>query len=320
MKIRFLRMFAALLICAITVGGCKSAGNTAQVLTTSSTSATTSTTPIQTPPFPGIPLLLTPPASPQPGSTVGGPFIPGEVMATLPVYPGATPTTDLNPGFGPPSFPSEQSIYISHAPGYQSASAQYTAPAAVADILDWYLAELGALGYTYHGEDDAGNGTVASRSVAFTLPSQPAVSVQVHVYTVSGSTLSPVFELLVIYTVPLPKPAAESLPGDIQSVKIDYLPGTANEVLKTFTDTQSVNNLVNLVNNLPVSPDYARTMPIGVSPQTLFTLTFRSISQGDIVVTDVTYDGIHFGDYPLLADPQNLFQKAVEQMLGIQSN
>jgi len=305
------------------VSGCKSAGTAAQALITSPTSTTTFTTtstiPIQTTPFmPPIPSLLTPLTSPQPGSTVGGPFIPGEVMATLPVYPGATPTTDLNPGFGPPSFPSEQAIYVSNAPGYQSASAQYSAPATVADILDWYLAELGALGYTYHGEDDTGNGTVASRSVAFVLLSQPAVSVQVHVYTGSGSSLSPVFELLVIYTVPLPKPAAESLPGDVESVKIDYMPGTANEVVKTFTDTQSVNNLVNLVNNLPVSPDYARSMPIGVAPQTLFTLTFHSISQGDIVITDVTYDGVHFGDYPLLADPQNLFQKAVEQMLGIQ--
>jgi hypothetical protein len=38
-------------------------------------------------------------------------------MATLPVYPGATPTTDFNPGFGPPSFPLEQPIYLSRSPG-----------------------------------------------------------------------------------------------------------------------------------------------------------------------------------------------------------
>jgi hypothetical protein len=238
-------------------------------------------------------------------------------MATLPVYPGATPTTDFNPGFGPPSFPLEQPIYLSRSPGYQSASAQYTTPATAEDILNWYSAELGALGYNHEGQEEGGNGTITTRSIAFFLPSQPAVSVQVHVYT-PGSSKTPVFELLVTYTVPLPKPSAESLPGDVESVKIDYMPGTANEVVKTFTDTQSVNNLVNLVNNLPVSPDYARSMPIGVAPQTLFTLTFHSISQGDIVITDVTYDGVHFGDYPLLADPQNLFQKAVEQMLGIQ--
>jgi hypothetical protein len=179
---------------------------------------------------------------------------------------------------------------------------------------------LGALGYTSHGEDGGGGGSVASRSIAFVLPSQPAVSVQVHVYTVSGSSMAPVFELLVTYTVPLPKPAAESLPGDIQSVKIDYLPGTSNEVTRTITDTKTINNLVNLVNNLPVSPGYARLGPMGVSPQTLFTLTFHSISRGDIVITDVTYDGVHFGDYPLLADPQNLFQQSVQQILGIQTH
>ena len=123
--------------------------------------------------------------------------------------------------------------------------------------MDWYLAELGALGYNNQGEDDGGNGTVTSRSVAFVLPSKPAVSVQFHVYTVSNSSMALVFELLVTYTVPLPKPAAESIPDDIQSVKIDYLPSTANEVTKTFTDTKSINSLVTLVNNLPVSPDYA---------------------------------------------------------------
>ena len=73
-----------------------------------------------------------------------------------------------------------------------------------------------------------GNGTIAYRGVAFVLPSQPAVSVEVHIYTDSGPSISPVFELLVIYIVPLPKPAAENLPNDIQNVRIDYLPNTAN--------------------------------------------------------------------------------------------
>ena len=301
MKIRFLRVFTPLIMCAILGAGCKSAG----------------ITPLALPPILSPASSL---ASPQPGSTVGGPFIPGEVIAALPVYTGATPTTYLNPGFGPPSFPSEQSIYVSNEPGYQSASAQYTAPASAADILGWYLAELGALGYTSHGEDGGGGGSVTSRSIAFVLPSQSAVSVQVHVYSVSGSSMAPVFELLVTYIVPLPKPTAESLPGDIQSVKIDYLPGTSNEVTRTITDTKTINNLVNLVDNLPVSPGYARLGPMGVSPQTLFTLTFHSISRGDIVITDVTYDGVHFGDYPLLADPQNLFQQAVQQILGIQTH
>jgi hypothetical protein len=306
MKIGPLLIFMALIISVILVVGCGPAGNTTPALTASSNNPTSST-PIST-------ILST-----QPGSIVGSPFLPGEVMATLPVYPGATPTTDFNPGFGPPSFPLEQPIYLSRSPGYQSASAQYTTPATAEDILNWYSAELGALGYNHEGQEEGGNGTITTRSIAFFLPSQPAVSVQVHVYT-PGSAKTPVFELLVTYTVPLPKPSAESLPGDVESVKIDYMPGTANEVIKTFKDTQSIQSLVNLVNSLPVAPDTLRTGQIGVSPQTLFSLTFHSIAQGNIKITDVTYDGVHFGDYPLLDDPHNLFQKAVEQMLGIQAN
>jgi len=306
MKIGPLLIFMVLIISITLVVGCGPAGNTTLALTTSPTNPA-SPTPISTVPF-------TPP-----GSTVGSPFLPGEVLATLPVYPSATPTTDFNPGFGPPSFPSEQPIYVSRSPGYQSASAQYTSPATAEDILNWYSAELGALGYNHNGEDEGGNGTITTRSIAFFLPSQPLVSVQVHGYT-PGSSTTPVFELLVTYTVPLPKPSAENLPGDVESVKIDYVPGTANEVVKTFKDTQSIQSLVNLVNSLPVAPDYVRTGPIGVSPQTLFSLIFHSISQGNIMITNVTYEGIHFGDYPLLDDPHNLFQKAVEQMLGIQIN
>ena len=56
MKIRFLRKIAALRH-VYYVGGCKSAGTIVQANTTSPTGTTTSTTP-------------------QPGSTVGSPFIP----------------------------------------------------------------------------------------------------------------------------------------------------------------------------------------------------------------------------------------------------
>jgi hypothetical protein len=38
------------------------------------------------------------------------------------------------------------------------------------------------------------------------------------------------------------------------------------------------------------------------------------------MITDVTYDGIHFGDYPLLSDPNNFFQVAVAKIAGIQTN
>jgi hypothetical protein len=287
---------------------------------TESVTAENSNLPIS-PPFLPTFVPATPLISPQSGTTVGSPFLPGEVLAGLPVYPNATPTTYLNPGFGPPSFPSEQTLYGSKIPGYQSASAEYTVTAVDADILDWYIAELGAQGYRHDGEDGGGNGTISTRSIAFYLPSQPLISVQVHVYFSAGSSTPPVFELLVTNTVPLPKPTEEKLPDDINSVQLDYAPDTANAVVKTVTDAQSVKDLVNMVNNLPVRPDYIILGGPGLLQQTLFLrLVFHSTSQGDITVTDVTFDGIHFGEYPLLDDPHNLLQEAVKQVLGIPGN
>ena len=160
MKIGPLLILMLLIISMILVVGCGPAGNTTPTLTASPTN-----------PTPPTPISTVP--STQPGSIVGNPFLPGEVMATLPVYPGATPTTDFNPGFGPPSFPLEQSIYVSRSPGYQSASAQYTTSATAEDILNWYSAELSTLGYNHNGEDDGGNGTITTRSIASSyLPSR----------------------------------------------------------------------------------------------------------------------------------------------------
>ena len=49
-------------------------------------------------------------------------FLPGEVLSDLPVYPGASPTTLLNTGSGPPSFPLSSPVYAGPSrPGYQSA-------------------------------------------------------------------------------------------------------------------------------------------------------------------------------------------------------
>lgn len=260
---------------------------------------------------------VTPLISPQPGSTVGGPFLPGEVMAGLPVYPGAMDTTEVNPGFGPPSFPAEMPLYGAKIPGYQSASAQYAVQATQEDILGWYQAQLGAKGYRSSGEDVAGSPTLISHSIPFFLPSQPLISVEVHVYNSPNNLESSVFELLVIYTVPLPKPAEESLPGDINSLQIDYAPGTANEVVKTITDSQIITTLVSMVNNLPVRPDYITTGgPIGAL-QTLYRLLFHSAARGDITITDTIISGIQMDDYPNLDDPHNLFQEALKQVLGI---
>ncbi len=261
----------------------------------------------------------------QSASTVisDGVFLPGVVLGSLPVYPGATPTTSVDSHYGPPSFPASQPIYTGPSrPGYQSASAQYTAQAAMGDILTWYAEELGREGYRkYHESVHGGKGSIG-RTTAFFLPSQPLVSMEVHVYGVYGVP-DPVFEILITYSVPLPKPPEEALPSDIDSVKVTYfgyLEGVLPRV-KTLTDKQDVMQLVNMVNALPVRPDYA-TGGSTKGPETIFSLVFHSPSEGDITVTSILggeETGVNIGDYPILEDTHNLLREAVKQVLGVQS-
>jgi hypothetical protein len=267
------------------------------------------------------PQTPTPSATPPPlATTVSSDhnFLPGEVLADLPVYPGATPTTFFNSGTGPPSYPLSEPAYASTLrPGYQSASAQFTVQATDENILSWYVNELGTEGYRNSFEERFGGGTISGQAITFFLPSQPLVSVEVHVYDVPGT---PVFELLVTYTVPLPKPPEEELPDDIDSIAMTYFSGNLTTV-KTITDSQAVTQLVSMVNALPVRPDYVSSCGFG-GPQTIFRLVFHSQSKGDITVSDIIgcgVTGIHIDNYPILEDTHGLLQEAVEQILGIQS-
>ncbi len=246
-------------------------------------------------------------------------FIPGNVLAGLPVYPGATPTTFLDSG-APVSVPFSRSILIgSLRPGYQSASAQYSVKAYDHDIMNWYVNELSTKGYRlYGGVSTFSMGTVGGEEIAFFLPSQPLVSVEVHLYDMAGET---VLELLVTYSVPLPKPPEENLPDDIDSITATYFSGNLTTV-KTITDSQTITQLVSMVNNLPVRPDYVYLCPIGVETRTIFSLVFHSQSKGNITVSDVIgcqVGGIYMGDYPILEDTHGLLREAVEQILGISS-
>jgi len=262
------------------------------------------------------------PATPSPlATTVSSEhtFLPGLVLAELPVYPSSTPTTFFNSGTGPPSFPLSEPAYASALrPGYQSASAQYTVQATDDDILSWYVNELGTNGYRKYSEGGFGGGTLSGHNMAFFLPSQPLVSVEVHVYDVPGA---PVFELLVTYSVPLPKPPEEKLPDDIESITVTYFSGVLPTV-KILTNSQVVMQLVSMVNALPVRPDYAYTgLLTSGGPRTIFSLVFHSQSKGDITVSDIIglqETGIHVDNYPILEDTHGLLQEAVEQILGSQ--
>jgi hypothetical protein len=269
------------------------------------------------------PQNTSPTATPNPTATTVASdhtFLPGEVLAGVPVYPGATPTTFLQ-SEAPISVPFSLPAYVgSSRPGYQSASAQYTVQAYDRDILSWYINELGAKGYRqFNGEEGFGAGTISGHEMAFFLPSQPLVSVEVHVYDMSGET---VLELLVIYSVPLPKPSEEELPDDIDSITATYFSGNLTTV-KTITDSQAVTQLVSMMNALPVRPGYVYSCPVGLETRTIFRLVFHSESEGNITVTYIIgcgETGIYIGNYPILEDVHGLLQEAVEQMLGIQGS
>ncbi|MDD5094394.1 MAG: hypothetical protein PHV74_08460 [Dehalococcoidia bacterium] len=188
------------------------------------------------------------------------------------------------------------------------------------DILSWYANELHPKGYRKYLEGGhGGEETISGRNMAFFLPSQPLLSVQVHVYDVPGA---PVFELLVTYSVPLPKPPEEQLPDDIDSITATYFSDFVPTV-KILTDSQVIMQLMSMVNILPVRPDYVYIGgPLAGGPQTIFRLVFHSQSKGDITVSDIISleeTGIHVGDYPILEDTHGLLREAVEQTLGAQS-
>ena len=256
------------------------------------------------------------PGPPASTPTSGHNFLPAEVLAGLPVYPGSTPTTFSNSVSGLPfSLP----LYASASrPGYQSACAQYGVQANQRDILSWYENELGSMGYRKYSEHGFSAGsTVSGYEGAFFLPSQPLVSVEVHEYDVPNAHA---FELLVIYSVPLPKSPEENLPDDIESVTVTYSPGNQPTV-KTITDSQTIMQLVNMVNSLPIRPDYFYTGGPSSGIQTIFCLNFHSQSKGDITVSDIIgfeETGVHVDNYPILEDIHGLLQEEVERILGIQ--
>jgi hypothetical protein len=268
------------------------------------------------------PQNTSPTATPNPTATTVASeysFIPGNVLAGLPVYPGAIPTTFLD-SEASVSVPFSRPLLIgSLRPGYQSASAQYSVKAYDHDIMNWYVNELSTKGYRlYGGVSTFSMGTVGGEEIAFFLPSQPLVSVEVHLYDMAGETI---LELLVTYSVPLPKPPEESLPDDIDSITVTYFSGNLTTV-KTITDSQTITQLVSMVNALPVRPDYVYSCPIGVETRTIFSLVFHSQSEGNITVSDVIgcqVGGIYMGDYPILEDVHGLLREAIEQVLGISS-
>lgn len=243
-------------------------------------------------------------------------FIPGLVLASLPVYPGATPTMIQNPGAWPPSYPMGHGMYEGPRRfGYQSASAQYSMNATDEDILDWYSEQLKKLGYLSDGESRGSGRGVTTWSRSFFLPSRPFVSVQVHTYW--GYDIG--FELLVVHDVPLPKPASAELPADIDSVKITYYRFSKPAIINTVAGHDDINSLVAAANRLPIRPDFSINQP-ATGPETVFRLVCHSPSQGDIEVTSILggdEGGVHVADRAILWDVHNQLRDEVERLVGV---
>ncbi|MDP2949889.1 MAG: hypothetical protein Q8P22_10175 [Chloroflexota bacterium] len=65
-------------------------------------------------------------------------FLPGQVIATLPVYPGAVGSVEMHVGSGLPSFPNEVPVCRGpRCPGLETASALYTSDATADDAFAW---------------------------------------------------------------------------------------------------------------------------------------------------------------------------------------
>jgi len=189
--------------------------------------------------------------------------------------------------------------------------------ALVRNIMGWYTKELDARGY----RDVGNNYGTGDYGTTFFLPSQPLIDVEVHVHAVPNVMPSTtVFEILVIYHVPLPKPPEEILPDDIDSITATYFSGV-EPIVKTITGSQVINQIVNMVNNLPVRPDYMYFGGISGSA-TIFSLLFHSKARGYITVTDVIghqETGIHIDDYPILEDVHGIFRENLGKILGVPS-
>ncbi len=249
-----------------------------------------------------------------------GRFIPGVVLLTIPLYPESEPTTfmEWQREGGPPASSVSSPLYANeNRPGYQAASAQYKVDSSSMAIMSWYEEILGEMGYKKYAESKWGMEKVSGWNTGFYLPSQPLVSVEVHTYQ-TPSFPSLVYELLVVNTIPLPKPEQEAIPRNINRIEIDYTGYLETAKPKrTITDNETIAELINMVNSLPVMPDFVFLGGTG-GPQTVFTVVFHSGLQGNITVTKVLggiNTGINIEGYPVLDDPHNLLHDRVKELI-----
>ncbi|MDP3063840.1 MAG: hypothetical protein Q8O40_11625 [Chloroflexota bacterium] len=249
-------------------------------------------------------------------------FLPGQVISTLPIYPGALGSAEVHVGGGPPSFPSEMSICRGpKCPGLQIASAVFSVDATADEVFAWYQDKLTAMGYERRGGGFAYLSDGRQKSTAvFISPDIITLTVQVHLYYKPDLAHSPtLFEVLVTYMAPLPRPAGSYLPPDVSRFDVTYSPGGDSlSTSKAITDSAVIRELVRIVNRMPVRADWLSwCSPDADSPPTA-TLVFQS-KAGTTTVSVIRGCPmrVEMAPYPDLQDSYNRLWDAVARLMGV---
>jgi|GEM_PF-1776818 len=239
------------------------------------------------------------------------PMPPGTVAVHVPLYPGASPTTqrEIFPTFDYPATP-----YI------KTAMETFLLPATVDTAVAWYQRRFAACSYTYSGLGSGSDGRGdASSGVRFTSRDNPSLVVQLSFEVDAGHTL-------VLYvaedTTQPARPAGSYLPAGLTQVRITYvLPipqspssGPQPEVHRTITGPSALRALVHAVNAL--AHFNAGLHSCGFDEEQSATLVFQSRTGQQIKVYDEPVCvGVVVGPYPALTDPSQTVWKAISALV-----
>ncbi|MBN2239721.1 MAG: hypothetical protein JW712_08100 [Dehalococcoidales bacterium] len=209
--------------------------------------------------------------------------------------------------------PSNRSVYLDpDDEQYITIIGEYIADAGIDATLERFESALEYRGFRKKSEGGWGRDDHSGRRMNFFLVSKPSISLEVRYYLFNDGSPS-VYELVVTEDLNLSQPYNEKLiPDDVDSVYLVYS-GYAG---KKDTYPCDILELADLVNALPVRPEYVILgMP---GSETVFTLTFHSISQGDITVKSILGggdSGINIDGCPVLSDVNNLLNEKVSEII-----
>lgn len=187
-------------------------------------------------------------------------FVPGQVLANLPVYPGAARSNGILVGAGGfPVQPNPGSMCDgSPCPSVQSAQAEYHTADTPDAVLTWYQAQLEKLGYQRSGASYGSAPQGYHRSeLEFFNPERPAVTVHVYAFYRSAKQGGSVIVLDVVNPATAPRPVSSYVPPGVSEVDIAYFPGGhGSTTTLTVTDKAAIRSLVRAVNRLPIRSNW----------------------------------------------------------------